>query len=479
MTNLIRRASLLIIPAIAALVSHPASAAEAPPNVVVIFCDDLGYADVGCYGAKGYATPNIDRLAREGVKFTDFYVSSPVCSASRSALLTGCYHERVGIRGALGPKSPLGLGHEETTLAEMLKSKGYATGMAGKWHLGARPSQRPTKHGFDSFLGIPYSNDMWPHHPERPKDFPALPLYDGDKTAIADVTADDQPSFTGRFADRAASFIRENRDRPFFFYLAPDMPHVPLFASAKYKGTTERGLFGDVIAEIDGAVGTVLRALEETGVDKNTLVIFTSDNGPWLSYGDHAGSAAPLREGKGTCFEGGIREPFLARWPGRIPAGTVRREPAATIDILPTLAALAGADLPKRPIDGKDIRPLLFGEPDARAPHEALFFHYGPGQLHAMRSGRWKLQFPHTARSMVGQTPGKGGVPGKYRDLEVGLELYDLDADPGETTNVAAQHPDVVKQLQTLADAHRAELGDTLTSKRPGSAVRPADQAQD
>jgi arylsulfatase A len=478
MTPKTRQALLWTFAGLAMIVPRPTIAAETPPNVVVIFCDDLGYADVGCYGAKGYATPNIDRMAREGVRFTDFYVTTPVCSASRSSLLTGCYPERVGIRGALGPKSKVGLSHGETTLAEMLKAKGYATGMAGKWHLGARPSQRPTRHGFDSFLGIPYSGDMWPHHPERPKDYPALPLYDGDATAIADVQPEDQPTFTGRFADRAVAFIRENRDRPFFFYLAPNMPHVPLFASAKYRGTTERGLFGDVIAEIDGAVGSIFRTLEETGLDRNTLVIFSSDNGPWLSYGDHAGSAGPLREGKGTCFEGGIREPFLARWPGRIPAGTVCREPAATVDVLPTIAALVGAPPSSLPIDGNDIRPLLFGEPGARSPHDALFFHYGPGQLQAMRSGRWKLLFPHTARTMLGQGPGKGGVPGKYRDLPVGLELYDLEADPGETTNVATQHPDVVRSLQAKADAFRGELGDTLT-KRVGTAIRPADQVDD
>ena len=452
--------------------------AAPPPNVVLIYCDDLGYADVGCFGATGYRTPNVDRIAREGVRFTDFSVASPVCSASRAALLTGCYPERVGIRGALGPKSAVGLGQEETTLAELLKAQGYATGMAGKWHLGARPSQRPTRHGFDSFLGLPYSNDMWPHHPERPKDYPALPLIEDDHLAIADVQAADQATFTGRFADRAARFIADHRDGPFFFYLAPDMPHVPLFASDRFRGKTARGLFGDVIEEIDAAVGTVLDAIKAAGVDDRTLVIFSSDNGPWLSYGDHAGSAGPLREGKGTCFEGGVRVPFAARWPGVIPAGTVCREPAGTIDLFPTIAALAGADLPAHPIDGRDIRPLLRGEPGAKNPREATFYYYGPGQLQAMRLGRWKLLFPHTARTMIGQAPGRGGTPGKYRDLPVTLELYDLDADPGETTNVAAQHPEVVAQLQSLADRQRAETGDTLT-RRTGTATRPADQAKD
>ncbi|MDR3621464.1 MAG: sulfatase [Paludisphaera borealis] len=449
-----------------------------PPNLVLIFCDDLGYGDLGSYGARGYETPNLDGMAREGVRFTDFYATSPVCSASRAALLTGCYHERVGIRGALGPRGGTGLSHAETTLAELLKQRGYATGMAGKWHLGSHPSQRPTRHGFDEFLGLPYSADMWPRHPEAPNAYPPLPLIDGDRIAIADVTPEDQSRFTERFTERAVSFIRRHRDRPFFFYLAPNMPHVPLFAGEKFRGKTERGLYGDVIAEIDWSVGQILRTLKETGLDDRTLVVFTSDNGPWLSYGDHGGSAGPLREGKGTCYEGGVREPMIARWPGRIPPGRVCREPASTIDVLPTIAALAGARLPDRPIDGKDIRPLLFGEPGARSPHDALFFQYLNGQLQAMRSGRWKLLFPHTARTMIGQAAGKGGVPGKYAQLAVGLELYDLESDIGETTNLAERKPEIVRQLEEKAERFREELGDSL-QKRAGKAVRPPDRVSD
>jgi arylsulfatase A len=448
------------------------------PNLVLIFCDDLGYGDLGCYGARGYETPNLDRMAREGVRFTDFYASTAVCSASRASLLTGCYPERVSIRGALGPRDRTGLSHAETTLAELLKQRGYATGMAGKWHLGSHPSQRPTRHGFDEFLGVPYSADMWPRHPESPKSYPPLPLIDGERIAILDVTPEDQSHFTERFTERAVSFIRRHRDRPFFFYLAPNMPHVPLFAGEKFRGKTERGPYGDVIEEIDWSVGQVLRTLKETGLDDRTLVIFTSDNGPWLSYGDHGGSAGPLREGKGTCYEGGIREPMIARWPGRIPPGIVCREPASTIDVLPTIAALAGARLPDRPVDGKDIRPLLFGEPGARSPHDALFFHFLNGQLQAMRSGQWKLLFPHTARTMNGQAPGKGGTPGKYAKLTVGLELYDLKSDVGETKNLAAQRPEVVRQLEEKAERFREELGDSL-QKRAGRGIRPPDRASD
>jgi arylsulfatase A len=454
------------------------SPAAERPNVVLIYCDDLGYADIGPFGAKGYKTPNLDRMAREGVKLTDFYVSSAVCSASRSALLTGSYHERVGIRGALGPKDKRGLNHAETTIAELLKSQGYVTGMAGKWHLGCRPSQLPVHHGFDEYLGIPYSADMWPYHPESPKSYPALPLIEGDRVLNANVTPDDQRNLTTTFAERAVSFIQRNKNRPFFFYLAPNQPHVPLFVSDKFRGKSGGGSYGDVIAEIDWAVGEVLRTLKETGLDERTLVIFASDNGPWLSYGNHAGSAGPLREGKGTSYEGGIRVPFLARWPGKIPAGTVCREPAATIDILPTLAALSGATLPDRVIDGKDIRPLLFNEPGAKTPHEALFFYYAEGELQALRAGRMKLLFPHQARTMLGQAAGKDGNPGKYQPLKVGLELYDLVDDLGETHNLAADRPEVVAALQRQADAIRRELGDKLR-QQTGSAVRPAGVAEE
>ncbi len=471
----LRAAALIALVAIAG----PATARAAEgPNVVLIYCDDLGYGDLGCYGSKTCPTPNLDRMAAEGVRFTDFYVSSPVCSASRSALLTGAYHERVGIRGALGPKDRKGLNHSETTLAELLRARGYATGMAGKWHLGHRPSQLPIHHGFDEYLGLPYSNDMWPHHPDSPKSFPPLPLIECDRVLIADVTPEVQSGLTAAFADRAVEFIRRNQARPFFFYLAPDMPHVPLFASPAFEGRTGHGRYADVIAEIDASVGKVLATLKELGLDDKTLVIFSSDNGPWLSYGDHAGSAGPLREGKGTCFEGGIRVPMIARWPGQIPAGSTRHEPAATIDILPTVAALAHAPLPDRPIDGRDIGPLLRGDPHAQPPHDALFFYYGDGQLQALRSGRWKLHFPHTARTMIGQPTGHGGRPGKYKPLPVGLELYDLEADIGETRNLAADHPDVVRKLEAKADAMRAQLGDSL-KHQAGNAVRPAGVAQE
>ena len=473
--SIVRAAALLAFLA-------PSGSSEAPgaeaPNVVLICCDDLGYADLSCFGSKICRTPNLDGMAAEGARFTDFYASSAVCSASRSALLTGAYHERVGIRGAFGPKDRKGLNHSETTIAELLKGRGYATGMAGKWHLGCRPSQLPIHHGFDEFLGIPYSADMWPNHPETPRSYPPLPLIEGDRPVIADVTPDDQRGLTGRFADRAVAFIRRNKGRPFFFYLAPNMPHVPLFVAKGHEGRTGHGAYADAVAEIDDAVGKVLATLKELGLDERTLVIFSSDNGPWLSYGDHAGSAGPLREGKGTSYEGGIRVPMIARWPGHIPPGSTRREPVGTIDVLPTLAALAHAPPPARPIDGKDLTPWLIGDHANHGPHDALFFYYGDGQLQALRSGRWKLLFPHTARTMIGQAPGGGGHPGKYRPLPVGLELYDLEADPGETTNLAARYPEVIRELQAKADGIREQLGDSLT-KKAGNAVRPAGVAAD
>ena len=422
---------------------------------MLIFCDDLGYADVGCYGARGYDTPNIDRLAKEGVRFTDFYVAQAVCSASRAALLTGRYPNRVGILGALGPGAKNGIRPEELTLAEVFKSRGYATAIYGKWHLGDRSPHLPTEHGFDDYFGLPYSNDMWPNHPTD-KRYPPLPLIDGTKVV---QTQPDQRMLTTWYTQRAVSFVEKNRDRPFFLYVPHSMPHVPLFVSDRFAGKTARGLFGDVIAEIDWSVEQILDALDRHGLAHNTLVIFISDNGPWLSYGDHAGSAGPLREGKGTTFEGGVRVPALFRWPGKVPAGAVCREPAMTIDLLPTFAKLIGAELPAGLVlDGKDVWPLISGQGGAKSPHEALYF-YWDRQLQAVRSGRWKLHFPHAYRTMTDKKGG-GGQPGQYRQEQIGLALYDLESDPSETKDVGTERPDVVERLSALGDAARRDLGD-------------------
>lgn len=454
-----------------ALVAFASVAPAAPPNVVVIFADDLGYADLGCYGAKGWTTPNLDKLAKDGVRFTDFHVSQPVCSASRTSLLTGCYANRLGIHGALGPKANVGIADAETTLGELFQSKGYATGMVGKWHLGHHEKFLPTRHGFDSYLGLPYSNDMWPHHPEKVQ-FPPLPLIDGTKVINADVTAEFQPTLTTLYTERAVQFIGENKARPFFLYLAHSMPHVPLFVSDKFKGKSAQGLYGDVIQEIDWSVGEVVAALKTHGLEENTLVIFTSDNGPWLSYGNHAGTKGNLREGKGSVWEGGVRVPCVAKWPGKIPAGSVQTEPLMTIDLFPTLAKLIGTELPKLKIDGKDAWPLFACEKGAKCPHDAYWHYYGTNELQAVRSGKWKLILPHTCRMIEDRKPGADGKPAGYKQVKLDKPmLFDLDKDIGETTDVSAANPDVVARMQTHADAARAELGDSLT-KAVGKGTR-------
>ena len=450
-------------------------AVAALPNIVIIFTDDQGWADVGCFGAKGFTTPNLDRLAREGCRFTNFHVAQPVCSASRAGLLTGCYPNRIGIHGALGPNARHGLGPDEMTLAELVKQRGYATGMAGKWHLGHLPPYLPLRHGFDEWLGLPYSNDMWPLHPEaKPGTYPPLPLYENERVKIPEVSHADQCQLTTWYTERAVQFIAHNKDRPFFFYLAHNMPHVPLHVSDKFKGKSALGLYGDVIEEIDWSVGEVMAALERCGVAQNTWIIFASDNGPWLSYGNHAGSAGPLREGKGTAWDGGTRTPCIMRWPGRIPAGTASAAPLMTIDIFPTLAKLIGATPPAHPIDGLDCWPVIARAAGAKNPHAAYYTYYENNQLQAVWDGRWKLQLPHTYRTLGGRPAGRDGLPAKYEPRKIETaELYDLDADIGEATDVAGQHPDIVARLEALAEICRADLGDSLT-KRTGAGVRPA-----
>lgn len=449
-----------------------------PPNLVVILADDMGYGDLGCYGQTGYTTPRLDRLAREGVRFTDFYVSQPVCSASRASLLTGVYANRLGIHGALGPGSRHGIHADETTLGELCRRAGYATAAFGKWHLGHLPVFSPLRHGFDEFYGIPYSHDMWPRHPTNGGNFPDLPTIEGENVAGHNT---DQTRFTTDLTNRTVDFIRRQHaaKRPFFVYLAHPMPHVPLQVSAARSGESGAGLYGDVIREIDWSVGRVVDTLAELGLDDNTLVLFISDNGPWLSYGKHAGRADPLREGKLAVFEGGVRVPFIARWPGVLPAGRVVHTPAMTIDVFPTFAELlrlppAAVD---RPIDGRSIWPLLSGTSKEPA-QEAYLFYFNKNELQAMRSGPWKLVFPHTYRSMTGQVPGQDGLPGQYVNRKVGPELYDMIADPGETRSVAAAHPEVMARLTLLAEQARADLGDALTgatgtgNREPG---RPPD----
>ena len=447
--------------------SRNVAAAEAvrPPNVVIIFTDDQGYGDVGCFGAKGFVTPNLDRMAAEGIRFTDFYVAQPVCSSSRTALLTGCYPNRLGIVGALGPKDRHGISDREMTLGDLCKSRGYATAVFGKWHLGHHPQFLPARHGFDEYLGLPYSNDMWPQHPTAGKNFPELPLIEGSRTVEFNP---DQTKLTTLYTERAVGFIDKHAGGPFFLYLAHSMPHVPLHVSEKFKGKSAQGLYGDVIEEIDWSVGQMLDALQRNGLEENTLVIFSCDNGPWLLYGNHAGSAGALREGKATTFEGGVRVPFIARWPGKIPAGATCREPAMTIDLFPTIARLIGAKLPEHKIDGLDIWPVLSVEPAAKSPHDALYF-YWLNRLDAVRSGRWKLHLPHDYTHP--DPPGGDSQPGKLATQKIDLALFDLENDIAESHNVADQHANVVEQLLKYAEAARADLGDTATNRK-GNGVR-------
>lgn len=472
------------------VVSCGAFSAERP-NFVLIFADDLGYGDVGCFGAKDIRTPNIDRLAGQGTRFTSFYVAQPVCTASRAALMTGCYSHRVSLAGALNHTSKVGIHPDELLLPELLQQQGYATGIFGKWHLGTRPEFSPLRNGFHEFLGIPYSNDNGPLHPVV-KTIPSLPWFDGDKVVERDP---DQSQFTRRLTERAIRFMEQNQDRPFFVYLPHIMPHVPIFVSEKFKGRSARGLYGDVVEELDWGVGEVLAALDRLKLRDNTLVIFTSDNGPFLSYGNHAGSAGPLREGKLTTFEGGVRSPCVMRWPGKIAAGRTCSEMLSTLDLLPTVAKLLGAPLSKNPIDGVDVWPLLAAPADAnvKSPRQT-FLYYSGDELQAIRHGDWKLHFPHDYLTSATPT-GQDGKPANFANMKpksieesgirgiasrhgyevrrIDLSLFNLQDDVGETRNVADQHPDIVAGLKALAEKARPDLGDSLTMRR-GAGVRPS-----
>lgn len=418
------------------------AAKSSKPNFIVIFADDQGYQDMGCFGSPLIKTPNMDRMAAEGMRFTDFYSAASVCSPSRAALLTGCYPPRVGVTNVLFPNNDIGLSSEEVTIADVLKKQGYATACVGKWHVGHYKEFLPRQNGFDSYYGIPYSNDMKIDpkmtladdvvlregmtaekiKTEKPKKN-WVPLFRNEE--VVEYPAD-QSTLTKRYTAEAIDFIKTNKDGPFFLYFPHTMPHIPLFASEKFKGTSERGLYGDVIEEMDWSVGRILAILKELGIDEDTLVVYTSDNGPWLSMKANGGSALPLRDGKFTTYEGGMREPTVMRWPGRIPAGAECGEVCGTIDVLPTLAKLAGGNVPDdRVIDGKDIWALMSGEEGAKSPHDAYYYYHGRN-LQAVRCGKWKL---------------------RIADKNKQVELYDLAVDISEANNVADDNPEVVKRL--------------------------------
>ncbi|CAM1371392.1 sulfatase family protein [Tenacibaculum xiamenense] len=444
--------------------AKPKSKQEAKPNIIVVFTDDQGYQDIGCFGSPDIKTPHLDKMAQEGIKLTDFYAAQAVCSASRAGLLTGCYPNRIGVHGAFMPNSKKGLNTSETTIAEMLKEINYKTAIFGKWHLGDAPKFMPNNQGFDEYFGIPYSNDMWPLHPQQGSvfNFDPLPLYENE-TIIDTLT--NQTSLTTQITKRSVDFIKRNKNNPFFLYIAHPQPHVPLYVSDKFKGKSKRGLYGDVIMEIDWSVGQVLEALKENNLDDNTIVIFTSDNGPWLSYGDHAGSAHPLREGKGTALEGGQREPCIIRYPTKIKPGRVVDVPMMAIDILPTIATITGAKLPKDKIDGKNVWDIWTGK-SSESPHEAYYFYYHVNELHGIRYGKWKMYFPHRYRTLNGRKGGENGFPVDYDYNTIDqIELYDLSVDINETINVASQNPEVVEKIKLLGEKMRDELGDQLSNR--------------
>ncbi|MBC7571146.1 MAG: sulfatase [Spirosoma sp.] len=452
------------------------------PNVVLIFMDDMGYGDLSCYGALNYTTPNIDQLATDGTRFTNFLTTHAVCTASRAALLTGCYANRLSLSGALSPSARNGLHPDEETLAELLKEQGYATGIFGKWHLGNKPEFLPTKQGFDEYFGIPYSNDMWPVDYDgtpaisgNKTQYPPLPMINGTQPVDTIRTLTDQGLLTKRLTERAVSFITKNRNgpnaaRPFFLYLPHHMVHVPIAASPRFMGKTGAGLFADVMQEVDWSVGEVMNALKKNGLDKNTLVIFTSDNGPWLTFGNHAGSSGGFREGKGTTYEGGHRVPGLMRWPGVIPAGRVCNQLLTTLDLLPTIAGFCGARLPKKPIDGKNAVALLKGA--EQSPRQEFYYYYRKNSLEAVRRGNMKLVFAHPGRRDEGYVPGKDGYRGETNEnFPTPPGLYDLAHDPGERYDLSTTYPLVKADLEALAEKARADLGDDL-QQRTGANVR-------
>lgn len=429
------------------------------PNFIVIFCDDLGYGDLGCYGSTKNRTPQIDRLASQGMKFTDFYSSSPVCTPSRASLMTGCYPRRIGLHEdytghwVLIPRSRRGLHENETTVAEALQAKGYATACIGKWHLGDQAPHLPTQHGFDQYFGIPYSNDMQ----QEKRGDPPLPLVKNDQVIEAPV---DQATLTKRYTEEAISFIEANQRKPFFLYLPHTFPHLPLFASPAFHGKSQNGRYGDSVEEIDWSTGEILKCLDQLKLTDNTLVIFTSDNG---SNGRNGGSNAPLAGNKGSTMEGGMRVPMIARWPAQVPAGSVCKELTTTMDILPTFCHLAGAEQPMSKIDGFNITALLTGSATAKSPYETLYY-YRRRQLQAVRWQNWKYHLD------LKQT-----YPRWYSTSDVGKarpgKLINLTNDPRETKDVSGQHPEVMQHMQALIQKAKEQLGDEA---QQGSQQRPA-----
>lgn len=450
-----------------------------PPNFVVVFIDDMGYGDIGTQGATGWTTPNLDKMAAEGMRFTSFYSAQPVCSASRAGLMTGCYPNRIGISGALFPYHEVGINTQETTIAEMLKEKGYATAIYGKWHLGHHKEFLPLQHGFDEYVGVPYSNDMWPLTNTGEKlpeghnrlSYPDLPVMKDNDVLFTITDWEGQDTLTTLYTEKAVDFINRNAGNPFFLYVPHTMAHIPLGVSDKFRGKSEQGFYGDVMMEIDWSVGQIEKALEENGIAENTVFIFTTDNGPWLNFGNHAGSSGGLREGKTTSWEGGQRVPFIIKWPAAVPSGTICNKLGCAIDILPSFAEIAGAQLPELKIDGTSLVELWKGNKGAE-PRKDVLFYYGKNNLNGVRKGNWKLVLPHTWRSYHTK-PGMDGHGGPRVSMAVKEpELYNMMRDPGEEYNVIEYHPEKAAELMEIVEAAREELGDLNVGIEKGSGTR-------
>jgi len=423
------------------------------PNIIIILTDDQGYGDLSAFGAKDIPTPNIDQLGKEGAKYTRFYVPQSQCTPSRAGILTGCYPNRVGVDWVFLPHSTTGLNPAEE-----------------KWHLGHHPEFLPTNQGFDEYFGIPYSNDMWPLNPRKDYTFPPLPLIEN-TTAIDTVDEQLQQEMTSLLTQKSINFIKKNKANPFFMVLSHPMPHVPLYVSDRFKGQSKRGLYGDVMMELDWSTGEIINTLKENDLAENTMVLFFSDNGPWIAYGNHGGSTGGLKEGKETSFEGGIRSPLLIRYPTKIPAEKVINTPINGIDLLPTFAHLANAKLPAKKIDGQNILPQLIGKDQEMAP-DAYFFYMNKNQLEAVMTQRWKLVLPHAFNSLNGKEGGQDGGLAIYEKIQTELALYDLIQDEKELNNVAAMYPEIVQKLQIKADSIRQILGDEVTGIK-GTEIRP------
>lgn len=447
----------LMVLFIVIITSNSCTQKQQKPNVVIIFLDDSGYGDFRPFSQEGLQTPHVQTLAEEGRVFTNFHVPQAICSASRSALISGCYPGRTKVFGAHGPK---GRGLETTfpTIGEIFKSAGYRTAIFGKWHCGDQPDTRPHARGFDETCGLMYSNDMWKHHPENPEYWGKYPIqfWENGQVTIEDVGIPEQKMLTKWYTEHAVDFISKHKDEPFLLYVPHSMPHVPIFCSDEFEGKSGEGLYGDVTLELDWSVGEINKALKDNGIDKNTIVIFSSDNGPWISYGNHAGTT-PFREAKATSFDGGNRSACIIKYPNGLPANSSSNNAFFSIDLLPTLCHLAGVEMPNSEIDGRNVWDLLSGKTDSKNPHDYYALSTGQNFEGVMSGdGKWKLHLPHSYRSLL--FPGKDGQAGKYETKEIELSLFDMENDPYESKNVIEDYPEVAENLIHLADSHKQKF---------------------